>query len=186
MNCDVVEIERSHLLILLLHTQFQTPSTVNLTVLHRSLAGNDGRPKHNGMGRERRPGLVNFSRLSSVRIENQRFVVFVGNDCYIVSEHCSFIENNISGEVLCMLDSEGLKDVGVTTIGQRLAILKAVYQVKLAQNVPIDADHYVPPCAFPFHLNQPMTLIYYSAEAQDRENMTLDRLYDIVKNQSLS
>ena len=97
-----------------------------------------------------------------------------------------FIENNISGEVLCMLDSEGLKDVGVTTIGQRLAILKAVYQVKLAQNVPIDADHYVPPCAFPFHLNQTMALIYYSAEAQDRENLTLDRLYDIVKNQSLS
>lgn len=45
-----------------------------------------------------------------------------------------------------MLDSEGLKTVGVSTIGQRLAILKAVYLVKLAHSVPIDSDHYVPPC----------------------------------------
>lgn len=45
-----------------------------------------------------------------------------------------------------MLDSEGLKAVGVATIGQRLAILKAVYLIKLAHDVPIDSDHYVPPC----------------------------------------
>jgi len=45
-----------------------------------------------------------------------------------------------------MLSLEELKDIGVVTIGQRLAILKAVYQLKLAHNIPIDADHYVPPC----------------------------------------
>lgn len=55
-------------------------------------------------------------------------------------------EHTISGDVLCLLDSDGLKAVGVTTIGQRLAILKAVYMVKLAHNVPMDSDHYVPPC----------------------------------------
>ena len=55
-------------------------------------------------------------------------------------------EHNISGDVLCMLSPEELKDIGVVTIGQRLAILKAVYQLKLAHNIPIDADHYVPPC----------------------------------------
>jgi hypothetical protein len=57
-----------------------------------------------------------------------------------------FSEHRISGDVLCLLDAEGLKDVGVATIGQRLAILKNVYQLKLAHRVPIDADHYVPPC----------------------------------------
>jgi protein STE50 len=45
-----------------------------------------------------------------------------------------------------MLGSEGLKGVGVATIGQRLAILKAVYNIKLAHNVSIEPDHYVPPC----------------------------------------
>lgn len=44
------------------------------------------------------------------------------------------------------MDADALKDVGIATIGQRLAILKAVYQVKVAQQVPIEADHYVPPC----------------------------------------
>lgn len=45
-----------------------------------------------------------------------------------------------------MLDPETLKAVGVTTVGQRLAILKAIYQAKLAYHIPIDSDHYVPPC----------------------------------------
>lgn len=63
--------------------------------------------------------------------------------------NCSYAtEHNISGDVLCMLDSEGLKSVGVTTIGQRLAILKAVWQLKITHNIPIEEDHYVPPCQF--------------------------------------
>lgn len=44
------------------------------------------------------------------------------------------------------MDAESLKEVGITTIGQRLAILKAVYQLKLAHHVPIEDGHYVPPC----------------------------------------
>ena len=55
-------------------------------------------------------------------------------------------DNNITGDVLCLLDPETLKEMGVTTIGQRLAILKAVYNIKLAQNIPIEPEHYVPPC----------------------------------------
>jgi len=94
------------------------------------------------------------------------------------------LEHKISGDVLCMLDSEGLKDVGVTTIGQRLSILKAVYQVKLAHKVPIDVDHYVPPCMFyPSFYSHAITFVV-SAETQ--ENVTVERLYDIVKDQSLS
>ena len=56
------------------------------------------------------------------------------------------LENNICGDVLCMLDAEGLKALGIATVGQRLAILKAVYLAKIAYNVPIEADDYVPPC----------------------------------------
>lgn len=55
-------------------------------------------------------------------------------------------EHRVSGDVLCLMDAESLKEVGISTIGQRLAILKAVYQLKLAHQIPIDADHYVPPC----------------------------------------
>lgn len=71
-------------------------------------------------------------------------VCFVSRGTFSVPEY--FTEHNISGDVLTNLDQESLKEVGVQTIGQRLAILKAVYHLKLAHNVPIDPDHYVPPC----------------------------------------
>ena len=44
------------------------------------------------------------------------------------------------------MDADALREVGIATVGQRLAILKAVYQLKLAQQIPIESDHYVPPC----------------------------------------
>lgn len=57
-------------------------------------------------------------------------------------------EHRISGDILCMIDSETLKTIGITTIGQRLSILKAVYNLKVAHNIPLDVDDYVPPCQF--------------------------------------
>ncbi|KAF8518988.1 hypothetical protein BU17DRAFT_48119 [Hysterangium stoloniferum] len=77
-------------------------------------------------------------------------------------------EHNISGEVLTFLDQETLKEVGVSTIGQRLAILKAVYYLKLAHNIPIDSEHYVPP----------------SEVDDDQEGVTLESLHEIVKEQA--
>ncbi|KAG2344090.1 hypothetical protein BDR05DRAFT_962379 [Suillus weaverae] len=75
-------------------------------------------------------------------------------------------EHNISGDVLCMLDAEDLKAVGISTVGQRLAILKAVYQAKLAHHVPVEADHYIPP-----------------SEVQER-SVTVEKLHDLVKEQA--
>jgi protein STE50 len=76
--------------------------------------------------------------------------------------------HRISGDILCMLDAETLKGLGVTTIGQRLAILKAVYLLKMAYNVPIDPDSYIPP-----------------SEVQDRsESVSVERLYTMVKDQA--
>ena len=56
------------------------------------------------------------------------------------------VVHRVSGDVLCLMDADSLKEIGIETIGQRLAILKAVYQLKLAQQIPIDPDHYIPPC----------------------------------------
>jgi len=55
-------------------------------------------------------------------------------------------EHKIQGDSLCELDSEGLRILGITSMGRRLAILKSIYQVKLSHNVPIDEAHYIPPC----------------------------------------
>lgn len=76
-------------------------------------------------------------------------------------------EHHISGDILTQLDADALKEIGIATIGQRLAILKAVYQVKLAQGIEIEPGHYVPP-----------------SELDDLEEpLTLNRLHETLKEQ---
>ncbi|KAH7929123.1 hypothetical protein BV22DRAFT_1102687 [Leucogyrophana mollusca] len=75
-------------------------------------------------------------------------------------------EHKISGDALCLLDPEGLKAVGIATVGQRLSILKAVYQAKLAHRIPVEPDHYIPP-----------------SEVQER-NVSVEKLFDLVKEQA--
>lgn len=53
-------------------------------------------------------------------------------------------ENGIVGEALIALKHEELKEMGITSVGHRLTILKSVYEIKVKQDVPLDADHYIP------------------------------------------
>ena len=55
-------------------------------------------------------------------------------------------ENEIVGEALVALQHDDLKQMGIASVGHRLTILKSVYDVKRAQDVPIESDHYVPLC----------------------------------------
>jgi hypothetical protein len=57
-------------------------------------------------------------------------------------------ENEIVGEALVALLHDDLKSMGVTSVGHRLTILKSVYDVKKAQDIPVESDHYVPLCAY--------------------------------------
>lgn len=54
-------------------------------------------------------------------------------------------EHKIRGDSLCQLDAEGLKAMGVVTVGQRLSILKSAYHLKLSHDIIITEDDYVPP-----------------------------------------
>ncbi|RUP51023.1 hypothetical protein BC936DRAFT_136593 [Jimgerdemannia flammicorona] len=58
----------------------------------------------------------------------------------------TLLENGITGEVLINLDHEALKDLSIRSVGKRMAILKAVYNLKVAHNIPILGGDYVPPC----------------------------------------
>lgn len=55
-------------------------------------------------------------------------------------------EHEFSGEVLVEVQHAELKEIGLHSVGHRLTILKAVYEIKVKQNVPIEPDHYVPLC----------------------------------------
>ena len=46
---------------------------------------------------------------------------------------------------MALLHSD-LKEMGIPSIGHRLTILKAVYDLKLKQHLPIEPDDYVPLC----------------------------------------
>lgn len=55
-------------------------------------------------------------------------------------------ENEIVGEAFIALRREELREMAISKMGHLLTILKAVYDVKIRQGVPIEPDHYVPPC----------------------------------------
>ncbi|KAH7308058.1 MAPKKK cascade protein kinase regulator STE50 [Stachybotrys elegans] len=55
-----------------------------------------------------------------------------------------FLENEIVGEALVALQHDDLKSMGIASVGHRLTILKSVYDVKKAQDVPMESDHYLP------------------------------------------
>ncbi|KAK8147925.1 Adaptor for signal transduction [Beauveria asiatica] len=55
-----------------------------------------------------------------------------------------FIENEIVGEALVALLHDDLKSMGIASVGHRLTILKSVYDVKKAQDIPLESDHYLP------------------------------------------
>ena len=59
------------------------------------------------------------------------------------------IENEIVGEALIALKHEELKEMNILSVGHRLTILKGVYDVKVRQEIPIESDHYIPPCKVP-------------------------------------
>ena len=56
-------------------------------------------------------------------------------------------ENEIVGEALVALRHDELKEMGILSVGHRLTILKAVYETKIKQDIPLDPDHYIPLCA---------------------------------------
>ena len=57
-------------------------------------------------------------------------------------------ENEITGDILVHLDHESLKEIGVESVGHRLLLLRAVYEAKVADDVPIEPEHFVPACIF--------------------------------------
>ena len=55
-------------------------------------------------------------------------------------------ENEIVGEALIALRHEELKEMPILSVGHRLTILKGVYDIKIKHQIPIESDHYIPPC----------------------------------------
>jgi protein STE50 len=64
-------------------------------------------------------------------------------------QYCNaFIEHGIVGEALIALKHDELKEMGITSVGHRLTILKQVYDTKIRQDVPVEVDDYIPLCKY--------------------------------------
>jgi hypothetical protein len=74
------------------------------------------------------------------------FVGMCWKYCWTWSRTNGYTDEAITGDALVALLHSDLKDMGLSSIGHRLTILKAVYDVKVKQNIPVEADHYVPLC----------------------------------------
>jgi hypothetical protein len=94
-------------------------------------------------------------------------------------------EHGITGDILQALDHDTLKEIGITSVGQRLVILKAVYNLKIRDGIAIEPDHYVPPCQMTIPcLNCGMKLTFISpiAETADlpADKLTLSQLHNRI------
>lgn len=56
----------------------------------------------------------------------------------------AFESNRIDGEALVLMDEAALKDIGVASIGHRVSLLDAIYQMKIAHNIPFEPGDWVP------------------------------------------
>ncbi|CEP15739.1 hypothetical protein [Parasitella parasitica] len=56
-----------------------------------------------------------------------------------------FKEQGITGDVLVNLDHESLRDLSILTVGQRMDLLKNIYQLKIHYRVPVNEWDYIPP-----------------------------------------
>ncbi|BFZ57729.1 hypothetical protein PYCC9005_004782 [Savitreella phatthalungensis] len=56
----------------------------------------------------------------------------------------AFAENDITGDILVRLEHESLKDIGVESVGHRLTLLRAVYDIKASEGIPIEPEDWIP------------------------------------------
>lgn len=101
---------------------------------------------------------------------------------------CERAENDIDGEALIRLNHDELRELGISSVGHRLSILKYVYNVKVAHDVPMDPDDYIPVCTFcPVLLSGEILGTNLDVAADDHEinkvatQQDIQRLIGIVK-----
>ncbi|TYJ55870.1 hypothetical protein B9479_003393 [Cryptococcus floricola] len=74
-------------------------------------------------------------------------------------------EQGITGDVLAALDLETLQDLGISSVGHRLALLRAVYELKEDQGIEIGEEEWRP------------------QEVEEQKRQDTERLVDMVREQ---
>ena len=73
--------------------------------------------------------------------------------------------------------------MAIVSIGHRLTILKGVYDMKIRQDIPIDPDHWIPPCKPIRTIVQVPSLMNVAADAETQDRTaTKDDISRIIKS----
>ncbi|WFD31074.1 hypothetical protein MSPP1_002105 [Malassezia sp. CBS 17886] len=56
----------------------------------------------------------------------------------------NFLENDINGEALVLLDDASLRDLGVSSIGHRVTLLSEIFQLKEIHGIPLEPGDWIP------------------------------------------
>nr|AMM02737.1 putative adaptor protein [Ustilago esculenta] len=89
-----------------------------------------------------------------------------------LSKHArDFKTNGITGDVLVLLDDEALRDIGILTIGQRLALLSAIYRLKQQFDIPVQEGDWVPKAVeAQEHATNALTTVHMASALRQRDD----------------
>jgi hypothetical protein len=84
-----------------------------------------------------------------------------------IQRHISSLENNITGTILIHANHDLLRELSMHSVGQRLSLLKTIYTLKNAQNIPLEQGDYIPECIPSNKLSRTPTLKYAHLTKED-------------------
>ncbi|CAH7669505.1 expressed protein, partial [Phakopsora pachyrhizi] len=87
-------------------------------------------------------------------------------------------EHGVTSDVLIHLDNKLLDNIGIQSVGNQLAILRAIYKLKLNQDIPIKDGHWIPPLGDIDHLDSEDPSSPYSCSSTP-PNQSINRLFEI-------
>lgn len=107
---------------------------------HDSLDGEDTPTTQGWTEREGRSPRGNIMEWAEADVAD-----FISSLSSLMKPYCqTFVDEGVTGDALCALQHDELRELGVSSVGHRLTILKAVYEQKIKTGVKIQEGDYVP------------------------------------------
>jgi hypothetical protein len=61
-----------------------------------------------------------------------------------ILRRANLVEHSITGDVMAVMDDSSLRELGIASLGQRLTLLRAIWELKCQQGLEIGEDDWTP------------------------------------------
>lgn len=111
----------------------------------RGQTSNEHTPTTYGRMADERQGALEISKEPITEWDAEDCADFISSLGVDLAKYAQdFVEHNVDGVALIAFTHAELTEMGIKSVGHRLTILKAVYDVKIKQDIPIEKDDYIP------------------------------------------